>query len=80
MAQHNQKDSASHGFRRTHMEQASATYPVTVSIKEFCARTSLSRTTAYKLAAAGQIQTVKILRRTVVVRSSVEALMAVGSE
>lgn len=46
-----------------------------VSVREFCRRTSLGRTTAFQLARDGAIETRKVRGRTLILMRSVEALL-----
>lgn len=49
---------------------------ITVGIPDFCNRIGVRRTKAYQLIAAGELETVKIGRRTLITVKSIKALLA----
>lgn len=54
--------------------------PIAVSVKQFCALTSLGRTTAFKLISEGALQTVAVRGRTLILWQSVEALLSIDAK
>ena len=49
--------------------------PLAVSVEEFCKITSLGRTSAFQLIREGRIEVRRVHRRTLVLMSSIEALL-----
>jgi len=52
------------------------TEPISVRIREACRLTGVGRSTLYELIASGEVETVKIGRITLVLMSSLRALIA----
>ena len=54
--------------------------PIAISVHEFCRLTSLSRTTAYKLMANDEIQSIRRLGRRLILLSSVQSFLQADDE
>ena len=53
--------------------------PSILSVTDFCATCSIGRTKAFQLIAVGEVDAVKIGRRTLVTRESIDALIKRGA-
>ncbi len=53
---------------------------LTISVKEFCTRTSICRTKAYELIADDEIKSIRVGRRRLIILSSVEDLLGIASK